>query len=184
MKAPRGVVRWARMSRVTLPSNPRGLAALPSARATAVAGFTAWAALAAFAMLFSTGCPRVCAADGDCNEREVCAVTDGKGTCVPAGDGNLVDAGRPGDDAGNDVDAGNEPEVDAGNAEVDAGPDVDAGVEEVDAGPQTMKLRGALEVAPGVLRGGTKALKGRIVAPGAVTATGGTLKLEAGAAPP
>ena len=124
----------------------------------------AFAALAVLVALVATGCPRPCTGDGDCNEGEVCAVADGKGTCVTADPGRSRDAGTPAgaDDAGNDVDAGNV----------------------VDAGPVTKKLRGALDVAPGVLRGGAKALKGHIVAPGAVTSSGGTFKLEAGAAPP
>lgn len=146
-----------------------------------------------------SACPRTCTSDAECNSGEVCVVAGASGQCQPAGPPPPPpppdDAGAPGDagseetDAGEDRDAGNE-DVDAGDPDVDAGdPGVDAGDPDVDAGPPVpLKLRGALEVAPGVLRdapvGGSKALKGRILSPGAVTSSGGTLKLESGAAPP
>lgn len=146
------------------------------------------------ALLCASGCPRPCSTDEDCNEGDVCAVADGKGTCVAAGSvpPRVVDSGTPlVDDAGDpEPEDGGVPD-DAGEP-VDGGESVDGGAGDDDAGivdagnGQSMTLRGGIEVGPGVLRGGTKTLKGRILSPGAGTARGGTLKLEAqgGGAPP
>lgn len=146
----------------------------------------AFMAFFAFVVSSASGCPTPCSADGDCNEGDVCVVADGNGTCVSAGSvPSVVDAGTPpaDDDGGAPEDAGEL--ADAGASGDDAGV-VDAGNEGADAGPQLLRLRGGIEVGPGVLRGGTKALKGRVFSPGGGTARGGTFKIEAqgGGAPP
>lgn len=124
--------------------------------------------IAGAALLLLCGCPPSalpCADDTECNDGEACVVGAGGGTCqpiaAPTDAGVLVDAGN---DAGELVDGG---EPDAGQP--------DGGVRD-----DGLAVRGTLEVAPGEMRSGTKALRGRVlgVAP-ATTLRGGTLILDA-----
>lgn len=123
---------------------------------------------ASAALLFLCACPpsaQPCADDSDCAAAEVCVVGAGAGTCqtvVSLDAGSVVDAGAPADAGVND----------AGVA--------DAGVADAGVRDEGLALRGTLQIAPGELRAGTKALRARVLGTGpATTVRGGTLILDA-----